>query len=107
MPSVTYTDPSGASHSLVGDDGMTVMDLALKNGVPGIIAECGGFMNCASCHVYVEPTWAGAVGPASGEEAELLEGAMSERLPCSRLSCQLPLSEALDGLRVTIPPTQT
>jgi len=106
MPRATYTDPSGKEHTLEGDAGISLMDLAVKNGVPGIVAECGGFMNCASCHVYVDETWSGRVGGPSEDEVEMLEGAMSDFLPVSRLSCQVVLSDELDGVHVTIAPEQ-
>lgn len=106
MPKATYTDPSGSVHVLEGADGVSVMDLAVKNGVPGIVAECGGFMNCASCHVYVDEAWQPVVGGPSEEEQEMLEGAMSEFTSASRLSCQLVLSSATDGIAVTVAPEQ-
>ncbi len=106
MPRATYNDPAGTDHTLEGDAGVSLMDLAVKNGVPGIVAECGGFMNCASCHVYVDDAWTAAVGGPSEEEVEMLEGAMSEFRPTSRLSCQVPLTPELDGVRVTIAPEQ-
>ncbi len=106
MPRATYTDPTGTSHTLEGDESVSLMDLAVKNGVPGIVAECGGFMNCASCHVYVDDAWTERVGGPSEQEVEMLEGAMSDFLPTSRLSCQVPLSAELDGVHVTIAPEQ-
>ncbi len=106
MPSATYIDPHGTSHTLEGDDGVSLMDLAVKNGVPGIIAECGGNLNCASCHVYVDEAWTARVGSPSDDEVEMLEGALSDFLPNSRLSCQVPLSAELDGVLVTVAPEQ-
>lgn len=106
MPKATYTDPNGVAHTLEGDAGTSLMDVAVKNGVPGIVAECGGFMNCASCHVYVDEAWTDKVGGPSEDEVDMLEGAMSDFLPTSRLSCQVKLSEELDGVQVTIAPEQ-
>lgn len=106
MPSVTYRDPSGALHALQGEEGTSVMDLAMKNGVPGIVGECGGFLNCASCHVYVADEWTQAVGPASEEEDEMLDCSLGERLAGSRLSCQVVLSDDLNGLHVDVAPGQ-
>ncbi|MCU1692379.1 MAG: ferredoxin [Frankiales bacterium] len=106
MVHVVYLDPQGGRHELEGETGSSVMDLATKNGVPGIVAECGGFMNCASCHVYVDDTWAERVGPPPEEEGEMLEGALSPQLPTSRLSCQVPLTDELDGLVVRVAPEQ-
>lgn len=77
----------------------TVMEVAKRAGVPGIIGDCGGFAACATCHVHVEPEWRDAVGPASEEERDLI-ALTEEPRPESRLSCQIWLSDALDGLRV-------
>lgn len=106
MPRATYIDPAGKEHTLEADAGTSLMDLAVKNGVPGIVAECGGFMNCASCHVYVGQEWTDLVGGPSEGEMDMLDGAMSDVLPTSRLSCQVPLSDGIDGVRVTIAPEQ-
>lgn len=106
MPRVTYTDPNGSAQTIDGDAGVSVMDVALKNGVRGIVAECGGALNCASCHVYVDEAWLDRTGLASEEEDEMLEGALAERLPNSRLSCQIILGPDLDGLQVTVAPQQ-
>ena len=106
MPRATFTDPTGTDHTLEGGVGVSLMDLAVKNGVPGIVAECGGFMNCASCHVYVEEPWLAAVGGPSDDEVEMLDGAMSDMTAASRLSCQVLLSDSLDGVHVTIAPEQ-
>lgn len=106
MPHATYTDPSGNDHTLEGDAGVSLMDLAVKNGVPGIVAECGGFMNCASCHVYVDGAWTERVGGPSETEVEMLEGSLSDPRPTSRLSCQVPLTAEIDGVHVVIAPEQ-
>ena len=86
------------------------MATAVQNGVPGIIAECGGFLSCASCHVYVDDAWIDRVGRAGGPddetEDEILDGAMAERQPGSRLSCQVTVTEELDGLLVRVSPEQ-
>lgn len=93
----------GGAPSIRADTGRmreNVMTLAKRVGVPGIIGACGGYMACATCHVYVAPEWVAAVGPALGEEKEVL--AMTEgRRPESRLGCQIWLDGHLDGLRVT------
>jgi 2Fe-2S ferredoxin len=109
MPTITYIDPDGARHDIDAHLGATVMDTAVKNGVPGVVAECGGFLSCASCHVHVDAAWIDKVGRAEdGDEVEceLLEGAMAERTPGSRLSCQITVTEELDGLLVTVSPEQ-
>ncbi|WP_235399017.1 2Fe-2S iron-sulfur cluster-binding protein [Sphingomonas sp. SRS2] len=86
--------------------GDSVMHVALMQEVEGILGECGGGMMCGTCHCYVGDEWVDAVGPACADEADLLEGAMAEILPSSRLSCRILLSQALDGLVVRIPQTQ-
>ena len=105
MPAVTYVDPDGTERSLVGDTGMSVMEIAVRNGVNGIEADCGGACACATCHIYVDDDWMDTVGAAEGDEAEMLEFAVEPR-PSSRLACQIRLSDALDGLRVTLPLSQ-
>ena len=110
MPMITYIDPSGTRHDVDAPIGSTVMDTAVKNGVPGIIAECGGFLSCASCHVYVDESWIDRVGRAEDAadetEDEILDGAMAERQPGSRLSCQVTVTDELDGLLVRVSPEQ-
>ncbi len=83
------------------------MQLATGSMVPGIEASCGGYCSCATCHVYIESVWAEKLPPISQDENDLLDGAAAERLPNSRLSCQVKLDEALDGLTVTIPDRQS
>ena len=75
MATITYIDPAGGRHDIEAHVGATVMDTAVKNGVPGIVAECGGFLSCASCHVHVDDAWIDTVGRAEDEdEDEILEG---------------------------------
>jgi 2Fe-2S ferredoxin len=106
MPTITYLETGGAHRSVSAIDGSTVMATAVQQGVHGIIGDCGGSLACASCHVYVEPPWAAVVGPAGDMEAEMLEGALAEVRPESRLSCQLTVSADLDGLVVRVAPEQ-
>ena len=108
VATITYIDPEGGRHDIDAHLGATVMDTAVKNGVPGIVAECGGFLSCASCHVHVDDAWIDKVGtPVEAEdEDEILEGAMAERMPGSRLSCQIVVGEELDGLLVRVSPEQ-
>ncbi len=105
MTKVTFIDASGASRAVEAQDGSTLMETALRNSVPGIEAECGGACACATCHVYVAPEWTEAVGSASPMEEDMLDFAADVR-PNSRLSCQIRISEALDGLVVTTPAKQ-
>lgn len=106
MITVRLTSPSGELHEVVGRPGSSLMETAVKHGVPGIVAECGGACSCATCHVYVDQEFATQVGGADDWEDEMLEEAVAPRRPTSRLSCQIKLSEELDGLSVTIAPEQ-
>lgn len=106
MPKVTYITPDGSETTLEARDGDSVMETAVKSGVKGIVAECGGACACATCHVYVDEAFTGAVGEAGDLEDDMLDGAASERKPNSRLSCQIKMSAELDGLKVTIAPEQ-
>lgn len=83
-------------------DGLSVMECARRANVPGIIAECGGACSCATCHVYIDAGWCDAVGPATGMERDMLEFADAVR-ENSRLSCQVKVTPALDGLTVRLP----
>jgi len=105
MPKVTFIEFDGTEHVVEADDGYSVMEAAVRNGVPGIEADCGGACACATCHVYVDPTWVEATGKPVDNEADMLEFAI-EPQPTSRLSCQIRVSEALDGLVVRIPASQ-
>jgi ferredoxin, 2Fe-2S len=105
MPKITFVDASGESRSVEAQVGSTVMETALRNSVPGIEAECGGACACATCHVYVAKEWKEATGKASQMEEDMLDFAFEVR-PNSRLSCQIKVTEALDGLTVTTPAKQ-
>ena len=107
MPTVTYIGFSGESHSVDVPVGESVMQGAFDNNVPGIDADCGGECACATCHVYIDPQWQQQVGPipsGSDEEAMLSFAAVTQ--DNSRLSCQIVMTEALDGLVVTMPDGQ-
>ena len=101
MPRITYLDPAGARHDLDVAVGSTVMEGAIDNSVPGILAECGGACACATCHVYVDETWAPRLEPVSDMEDAMLDAAIS-RQPNSRLSCQIEVKEEHDGLIVQV-----
>ena len=105
MPQITYVEHSGQLHTLDVAPGLTVMEAAVKNGIPGIDANCGGACACATCHVYVDAGWLDALPPKSPTEVQMLEFA-SLAMSNSRLSCQLKVTTALDGLRVTLPESQ-
>lgn len=106
MASVTYVQHDGAQHAVNVSDGESVMRGAIDNMIEGIVGECGGGLACATCHCIVDDAWAGRVGPPSEPEADMLEFAASERQPTSRLSCQIIVDDALDGLVVHLPASQ-
>lgn len=106
MPKVIYVDSAGREHTVDAAVGESVMAAAVKNGVPGIVAECGGNCSCATCHVWVRPEFSSLVGLPGDMEDDLLDLAVSERRGTSRLSCQIKLDDTLDGLTVDVPPEQ-
>jgi 2Fe-2S ferredoxin len=107
MPKVTYIGADGARSDVDVPVGENVMRGALYNGVDGIVGECGGGLSCATCHCYVDEAWTATVGgPSSQAEEELLESAAAEVKPSSRLSCQIEMTEAYDGLVVHLPEKQ-
>ncbi len=105
MPSIKFVDSNGLETVFDAEVGMTVMKVAVDNGLRGIEADCGGACACATCHVYVDPNWIEAIGPAGADEAEMLTYAVEPR-ETSRLSCQIKISQALDGLVVHTPISQ-
>jgi len=104
VPEVIYVDSSGTRHEVEATVGDSVMATAVRNGVPGIIGECGGNRSCATCHVWVAEQFLPLVGPPNDLEDDLLDLAVSERRPSSRLSCQVEMTPALAGLTVEVPP---
>ncbi|MDP3295201.1 MAG: 2Fe-2S iron-sulfur cluster-binding protein [Nevskia sp.] len=105
MIKVTFIDTQGASRALDAVDGQSLMDVAVSNRVPGIDADCGGSCACGTCHVMVAPEWLVKLPPAEDMENAMLEF-VEPRTPGSRLSCQIKLSPALDGIVVTTPAGQ-
>jgi 2Fe-2S ferredoxin len=101
MPRITYIDPDGAEHTVEAEIGATVMETAMRNDVPGIIASCGGSCACATCHVHVDAHWFPLLADRSIDEQDMLDSAVDVD-QFSRLSCQIKVSEELDGLKVTI-----
>lgn len=106
MPAVIYIEDDGTTHTLDVPNGDSVMQGAVNNALSGITAECGGALACATCHCYVDDAWIDKTGTPSSAELDMLEAAAAERKPGSRLSCQITVSEALDGLIVRLPKTQ-
>lgn len=105
MAKITYIEFNGTQHIVEVNTGLSVMEGAIDNGVPGIEAECGGACSCATCHVYVDPAWVAATGNAEHLEKDMLECAMDLQ-DNSRLSCQIEVSDELDGLVVRMPELQ-
>src|SRR3954452_10922096 len=105
MTKINFIHPDGQSRSLEGSGG-SVMQLAIANGVDEIVAECGGNAMCATCHVYVDDQWTSRLPAMNEAEDALLDGAAAERLPTSRLSCQIPITAELDGLTLRLPDRQ-
>ncbi len=105
MTKITFITHDGVSHDVDAKNGSTVMENAIKSSVPGIEAECGGACACATCHVYVDEAWKEAVGEPEVMEEDMLDFAW-EMKPNSRLSCQIKVSDELDGLVVRIPEKQ-
>jgi 2Fe-2S ferredoxin len=105
MAKITFIQHNGTEQTVEGLPGMSVMEAAIKNLVPGIDADCGGACACATCHVYVEAEWMDKAGTRSSMEEDMLDFAFDVR-DTSRLSCQIKISNALDGLRVRVPEKQ-
>jgi 2Fe-2S ferredoxin len=105
MVKITYIDSAGTPRAVDAEPGATVMETAIKNDIPGIEAECGGACACATCHVYVDEAWLETTGGPSPMEEDMLDFGYEVR-PNSRLSCQIKVTEALDGLVVTTPERQ-
>jgi ferredoxin, 2Fe-2S len=106
MPRITYVNPNCSRQTFDVTEGLSVMQGAVTHGVSGILGECGGNAMCATCHVYIDPPQAEMLPSMSADEEALLDGAASERKPNSRLSCQLTVTAALDGLVVELPERQ-
>jgi 2Fe-2S ferredoxin len=107
MSTITFIHPDGRAETVDAKDGDSAMFTALSHGVDGIVAECGGSALCATCHVYVDDAWIGRLGAVGNDEDDLLEGTASPRQPNSRLSCQIKITPALDGLVLRLPDRQT
>jgi 2Fe-2S ferredoxin len=105
MAKITFVQPDGSEQTVEGDPGLTVMEVAKMNLIEGIEAECGGACACATCHVYVDPAWRERTGSPNEMEEDMLDFAFEVR-PESRLSCQIRVTEELDGLVVRVPEKQ-
>ena len=107
MPKITYVSHAGESVVVDVPVGWSVMEGAIQNDVDGIVAECGGGCACATCHVFVDEPWADKLGDRSSMEQDMLECTATDSTERSRLSCQIKVSESLDGLVVHMPESQT
>ena len=105
MPKITYIEHNGKSHTLDVENGLSVMEGATQNNIPGIDADCGGACACATCHVYVEEKWFDKISNKTSAEQDMLDMAF-EPNSFSRLSCQITVSDELDGLVVKMPSKQ-
>lgn len=105
MPRITYIESNGASHTVEVRAGRSVMEGALTHSIPGIVAACGGNMVCGTCHVYVDPAWLDVAGQPSSAERGLLAGVFGSK-EYSRLSCQIKVTAASEGLVVRLPEFQ-
>ena len=106
MAKITYIEHNGTNHTIDVQNGLTVMEGAVQNNIPGIDADCGGGMACATCHVYVKEDWFDKINKKSEGEDDMLDQAYEPRKN-SRLSCQIIVSDDLDGLVVDMPKQQT
>ena len=106
MAKITYKEFEGSSKTIEVDNGLSVMEGAIQNDIPGIDADCGGSMACATCHVYVEERWINKLPKAEEAEVDMIDMAYEPKKN-SRLSCQLIVSDELEGLIITTPAKQT
>ena len=106
MPKITYKDNQGSSKTIDVDNGLSVMEGAIQNDIPGIDADCGGSMACATCHVYVEEKWLDKLPEAEEGEIDMIDMAFEPKKN-SRLSCQITVKDELDGLTVKTPEKQS
>jgi ferredoxin, 2Fe-2S len=105
VPKVRFILHDGSERTVEGGPGDTAMQLAIDNALPGVLGDCGGNRSCATCHGYVDPDWVDKLPAMSADEAALLEGA-ADVASNSRLTCQITLSDELDGIVIRLPPDQ-
>lgn len=106
MPQITYIEHNGATHAVEVSSGTSVMQGAIDNAISGIVAECGGALACATCHCFIDEAWLDRAGGASEEELQMLEFSAGGMQTGSRLSCQVVVTDELDGLIVRLPESQ-
>jgi ferredoxin, 2Fe-2S len=105
MPKIRFILHNGTEHTVEGGVGDSAMKTAVDNAIPGVIGDCGGNCSCATCHGYVDPAWLDKLTPISEDEAAILDGAMHVESN-SRLTCQVKLSDELDGIVIRLPVSQ-
>lgn len=101
-----FIEPDGGRKEVTATDGTPLMNIAIENNINGILGECGGNAACATCHVYVDDHFVDLLAPPDSSEEQMLEATSSERKHNSRLACQIKMTESLDGIVLTCPPTQ-
>ena len=106
MPKITYIEHNGTSHSVEVSNGLSVMEGAVQNNIPGIDADCGGSCACATCHVYVDEKWLKKLQKKEDAEEDMLDLAFEPSKKSSRLSCHITVTDELDGLIVKMPSKQ-
>ncbi len=105
MATITFIESDGTAHAIEAKCGWSIMENATKNGVPGIVAECGGSQTCGTCRIYVSAEWQTKMDSPTADEVSIIEFA-EDRTPGARLSCQIEMKEHLDGLIVRMPEKQ-
>ncbi len=105
MPTIIFIEPDGTRKTVIADIGQSVMEAAVQNGVNGIDADCGGACSCATCHGYIDEAWRARIEGAGSSELEMLDFAYM-RSDGSRLTCQIAVSEEMDGLLIQLPEAQ-
>ncbi|WP_159872425.1 2Fe-2S iron-sulfur cluster-binding protein [Novosphingobium sp. 9U] len=105
MPNIIVVKHTGEESSVEANEGRTLMEVIRDSGFDELLALCGGCCSCATCHVHIEPEYFGKLEPMSQDESDLLDSS-EHRSACSRLSCQVPITEVLEGCRVTIAPEE-
>ncbi|EEA01815.1 ferredoxin [Burkholderia sp. H160] len=106
MLNITFVQPNGSRNTVTTDPGVSVMQVAVSNGIAGLIGDCGGACSCATCHVFVDDDWVSDLPSPNDMEESMLECTAEERRPTSRLSCEIKLDVKLDGLVVHVPSRQ-
>ncbi|MEE6170120.1 MULTISPECIES: 2Fe-2S iron-sulfur cluster-binding protein [unclassified Mycolicibacterium] len=101
--SITFVEPSGTTRPCRAHAGKSLMETAVDHGVEGVVGECGGSATCGTCHVHLDERFVAVVPPLTDREDAVLESGLNERLPTSRLACQIAVARELDGMVVTVP----